>query len=652
MHFKFYFRLCAYFAAFRLQHSQHGLDWSQYGPDWSAPGSDPSATSPCTEPTFFRKFYESQTHPECIDYRACTTQSEPPSRPFTTPTTRRRRSGPDGNPHDDRRQPQHNSASPASCAFCAASATSDAFLRPQHGLTRIQRGPCSLSVVSRVISQNPTPQPSGVRVTYSTVVTHRPVDYSPPCGLLTTLWITHRPVDYSPPCGLLTALWITYRPVDYSSPRGLLTTLWITHRPVDYSPPCGLLTALWITYRPVDYSSPCGLLTALWIDYSSPGCNTTRWQHYQAAALPWPQHCHARNSRRQHCHGGTLPRPQHCRRQHCHGRNTATPATAGGNTATPATQPAATLPRPHTAGGTTAMAVTLPRPQHRHACNTAMAAILPRPHTAGGTTAMAATLPRQQLVTTALHVNPIKSATNVEMTSIVFLANIFMRPVGWLTQVHDTRGPRPPLSTPTPGALARPPATPFPPRNLDKKTQFAPPRALWPPPFGLLLHPGIASSDTSRGKDLHPKTTQCEGRAAWVRSDHLLQPMWRDEVACQVGMERKALCKPHDSLSAPASQAKRPFLVPLQRHRVSRTAAGSVPYVPFSPDMPPRPRDVPPHQLMYRNAYAVAKKYKAGISPPVRRVYRQATGGSRGGVVTLSHLRHWSPCRARRGVGT
>ncbi|KAG0727360.1 hypothetical protein GWK47_034805 [Chionoecetes opilio] len=47
-----------------------------------------------------------------------------------------------------------------------------------------------------------------------------------------------------------------------------------------------------------------------------------------------------------------------------------------------------------------------------------------------------------------------------------------------------------------------------------------------------------------------------------------------------------------------------------------------------------------------------AKKYKAGISPPVRRVYRQATGGSRGGVVTVSHLRHWSPCQARRGVGT
>ncbi|KAG0716228.1 hypothetical protein GWK47_010216 [Chionoecetes opilio] len=48
----------------------------------------------------------------------------------------------------------------ASCAFCAASATSDAFLRPQHGLTRIQHGPCSLSVVSRVFSQNPTPGPA------------------------------------------------------------------------------------------------------------------------------------------------------------------------------------------------------------------------------------------------------------------------------------------------------------------------------------------------------------------------------------------------------------------------------------------------------------------------------------------------------------
>ncbi|KAG0710215.1 hypothetical protein GWK47_023273 [Chionoecetes opilio] len=35
---------------------------------------------------------------------------------------------------------------------------------------------------------------------------------------------------------------------------------------------------------------------------------------------------------------------------------------------------------------------------------------------------------------------------------------------------------------------------------------------------------------------------------------------------------------------------------------------------------------------MYRNAYAGAKKYKAGISPPVRRVSRQATGGSRGDV--------------------
>ncbi|KAG0727803.1 hypothetical protein GWK47_033846 [Chionoecetes opilio] len=58
------------------------------------------------------------------------------------------------------------------------------------------------------------------------------------------------------------------------------------------------------------------------------------------------------------------------------------------------------------------------------------------------------------------------------------------------------------------------------------------------------------------------------------------------------------------------------------------------------------------YTCMYRNAYAGAKKYKAGISPPVRRVSRQATGGSRGGVVTVSHLRHWSPCRARRGVGT
>ncbi|KAG0718364.1 hypothetical protein GWK47_052539 [Chionoecetes opilio] len=66
-------------------------------------------------------------------------------------------------------------------------------------------------------------------------------------------------------------------------------------------------------------------------------------------------------------------------------------------------------------------------------------------------------------------------------------------------------------------------------------------------------------------------------------------------------------------------------------------------------------RSVPwllPRASMYRNAYAGAKKYKAGISPPVRRVSRQATGGSRGGVVTVSHLRHWSPCRARRGVGT
>ncbi|KAG0710665.1 hypothetical protein GWK47_022326 [Chionoecetes opilio] len=55
---------------------------------------------------------------------------------------------------------------------------------------------------------------------------------------------------------------------------------------------------------------------------------------------------------------------------------------------------------------------------------------------------------------------------------------------------------------------------------------------------------------------------------------------------------------------------------------------------------------------MYRNAYAGAKKYKAGISPPVRRVSRQATGGSRGDVVTVSHLHHWSPCRARQSVGT
>ncbi|KAG0712324.1 hypothetical protein GWK47_018752 [Chionoecetes opilio] len=36
------------------------------------------------------------------------------------------------------------------------------------------------------------------------------------------------------------------------------------------------------------------------------------------------------------------------------------------------------------------------------------------------------------------------------------------------------------------------------------------------------------------------------------------------------------------------------------------------------------------------------KRYKAGISPAVRRLSRQATGGARGGVVMVSHLRHWS----------
>ncbi|KAG0720151.1 hypothetical protein GWK47_006936 [Chionoecetes opilio] len=50
-------------------------------------------------------------------------------------------------------------------------------------------------------------------------------------------------------------------------------------------------------------------------------------------------------------------------------------------------------------------------------------------------------------------------------------------------------------------------------------------------------------------------------------------------------------------------------------------------------------------------SYQTAKKYKAGISPPVRRLSRQATGGSRGGMVTVSHLRHWSPSRGRQGVG-
>ncbi|KAG0712176.1 hypothetical protein GWK47_019056 [Chionoecetes opilio] len=43
--------------------------------------------------------------------------------------------------------------------------------------------------------------------------------------------------------------------------------------------------------------------------------------------------------------------------------------------------------------------------------------------------------------------------------------------------------------------------------------------------------------------------------------------------------------------------------------------------------------------------------YKAGISPPVRRSSRQATGGSRGGVVRVSPLRHWSPGRPWQGVG-
>ncbi|KAG0725848.1 hypothetical protein GWK47_004532 [Chionoecetes opilio] len=54
---------------------------------------------------------------------------------------------------------------------------------------------------------------------------------------------------------------------------------------------------------------------------------------------------------------------------------------------------------------------------------------------------------------------------------------------------------------------------------------------------------------------------------------------------------------------------------------------------------------------MYRNAYAGAKKYKAGISPPVRRVSRQATGGSRGDVVTVSHLRHLVTLPGATGCG-
>ncbi|KAG0726817.1 hypothetical protein GWK47_035824 [Chionoecetes opilio] len=46
-----------------------------------------------------------------------------------------------------------------------------------------------------------------------------------------------------------------------------------------------------------------------------------------------------------------------------------------------------------------------------------------------------------------------------------------------------------------------------------------------------------------------------------------------------------------------------------------------------------------------------AKKYKAGISPPVRRVSRQATGGSRGDVVTVSHLRHLVTLPGATGCG-
>ncbi|KAG0719954.1 hypothetical protein GWK47_049425 [Chionoecetes opilio] len=48
---------------------------------------------------------------------------------------------------------------------------------------------------------------------------------------------------------------------------------------------------------------------------------------------------------------------------------------------------------------------------------------------------------------------------------------------------------------------------------------------------------------------------------------------------------------------------------------------------------------------------AGAKKYKAGISPPVRRVSRQATGGSRGDVVTVSHLRHLVTLPGATGCG-
>ncbi|KAG0702456.1 hypothetical protein GWK47_025086 [Chionoecetes opilio] len=45
------------------------------------------------------------------------------------------------------------------------------------------------------------------------------------------------------------------------------------------------------------------------------------------------------------------------------------------------------------------------------------------------------------------------------------------------------------------------------------------------------------------------------------------------------------------------------------------------------------------------------KRYKAGISPAVRRLSRQATGGARGGVVMVSHLRPGFQPRGAAGCG-
>ena len=83
----------------------------------------------------------------------------------------------------------------SSAASCALSIATSPSARPQSGLMCFQH--TRLRPQCKIIS-NPCPPPRGVKVINSTIATHRPVDYSSPCGLLIALWITLSPVDYLP----------------------------------------------------------------------------------------------------------------------------------------------------------------------------------------------------------------------------------------------------------------------------------------------------------------------------------------------------------------------------------------------------------------------------------------------------------------------